>query len=104
LWTGNVSRNKSALVAWRTVCLPKAEGGLGFFDIKAHNNSYLAKQIWNIHLKADSIWIQWVHHYYVPTPFGTLQHPQVPHLYGNPSSAFEINLWRWEVVNPILSF
>jgi exonuclease III len=65
LWTGNVSRSKSSLVAWRTVCLPKAEGGLGFFDIKARNSSCLAKQIWNIHLKADSIWIQWVHHYYL---------------------------------------
>ncbi|XP_011016272.1 PREDICTED: uncharacterized protein LOC105119785, partial [Populus euphratica] len=65
LWTGNVSRSKSALVAWRTVCLPKVEGGLGLFDIKACNNSYLAKHIWNIHLKADSIWIQWVHHYYL---------------------------------------
>ena len=67
LWTGTFSRNKSALVAWRTVCLPKNEGGSGLFDIKARNNSFLAKQLWNIHLKADSIWIQWVHHYYLHT-------------------------------------
>jgi len=67
LWTGSVSRNKSALVAWRMVCLPKNKGGLGLFDIRARNNSFLAKQLWNIHLKADSIWIQWVHHFYLHT-------------------------------------
>jgi hypothetical protein len=65
LWTGTVFRNKSALVAWRMVCLPKDEGGLGLFDLKARNNSFRAKHIWNIHLKADTIWIQWVHHYYI---------------------------------------
>jgi len=65
LWTGTVSRNKSALVAWRMVCLPKDEGGLGLFDLRARNNSFLAKHIWNIHLKSDTIWIQWVHHYYI---------------------------------------
>jgi len=67
LWTGSASRNKSARVAWHTVCLPKSEGGLGLFDIRARNNSFLAKQLWNIHLKTDSIWIQWVHHFYLHT-------------------------------------
>ncbi|XP_073267824.1 uncharacterized protein [Populus alba] len=64
-WTGNTLRSKSALVKWHTVCLPKTEGGLGFFDIKSCNNSFLAKLIWNIHLNTDSIWIKWVHHYYL---------------------------------------
>jgi len=35
------------------------------FDIKARNKCFLAKQLWNIHLKTDSIWIQWIHHYYI---------------------------------------
>jgi hypothetical protein len=43
------------LVAWKHICLPKAEGGLGLYDIKARNNCFLAKQLWNIHLKSDSI-------------------------------------------------
>jgi hypothetical protein len=65
------------LVAWCTVCLPKNEGGLSLFDIRARNNSFLAKQIWNIYLKADSIWIQWVHHYYLHTHsiWDTTAHP-----------------------------
>ena len=65
LWTGNMLRSKSALVAWKQACLPKDEGGLGIYDIKARNDSFFAKHLWNIHLKADSLWIRWVCHYYI---------------------------------------
>ena len=65
LWTGNIGRNGSALVAWKFLCLPKVEGGLGLFDFKARNRSFLTKQLWNLHLKTDSVWIRWVHHYYL---------------------------------------
>jgi hypothetical protein len=65
LWTGDMRRSKSALVAWKQVCLPKDEGGLGIHDIKARNDSFFAKHLWNIHLKADSLWIRWVSHYYI---------------------------------------
>jgi len=65
LWTGDVRKSTSALVAWKYVCLPKAEGGLRLFDIKARNMSFLVKQLWNIHLKFDSVWIRWVHHFYL---------------------------------------
>jgi hypothetical protein len=65
LWTGDMLRSKFALVAWKQVCLPKDEGGLGVHDIKARNDSFFAKQLWNIHLKVDSLWIRWVDHYYI---------------------------------------
>jgi hypothetical protein len=35
--------------------MPKTEGGLGLFDLKARNISFLGKHLWNIHLKIDSI-------------------------------------------------
>uniref|UniRef100_A0A6N2LZA0 Reverse transcriptase domain-containing protein n=1 Tax=Salix viminalis TaxID=40686 RepID=A0A6N2LZA0_SALVM len=41
LWIGNVQKSHSALVAWKNVCLPKQEGGVGLFDIKARNKSFL---------------------------------------------------------------
>ena len=65
LWTGDVLRSKSVLVAWKQVCLPKDEGGLAVLDIKARNDSFFAKHLWNIHLKSDSLWIRWVDHYYI---------------------------------------
>ena len=45
--------------------MPKAEGGLGLFYLKARNISFFAKQLWNIHLKTDFVWIRWVHHFYL---------------------------------------
>ena len=65
LWTGDMLKSKSALVAWKQVCLPKDEGGLGIHDIKARNDSFFAKHLWNIHSKTDSLWIRWVSHYYI---------------------------------------
>ena len=65
LWTGDVRRSTLTLVAWKTVCMPKAEGGLGLFDLCAHNRSFLGKQLWHIHLKTDSVWIRWIHHFYL---------------------------------------
>ena len=38
-------RSKSALVAWKQGCLPKDEGGLAVFDIKARNDSFFAKHL-----------------------------------------------------------
>ena len=64
LWSGCTGK-RNALVAWKHVCLPKKEGGLGLLDLKARSKSVLASHIWNIHLKAESIWIQWVHHVYL---------------------------------------
>jgi hypothetical protein len=47
------------------VCLPKQEGGLALLDIRARNKGFLVKQLWNFHLKTDSLWIRWVAHYYL---------------------------------------
>ena len=62
---GNTLRNKSASVAWKDVCLPKNEGSLDLFDIKARNKCFLAKQLWNIHLKTNYVWIKSVHQYFL---------------------------------------
>jgi hypothetical protein len=68
LWTGDTCKSKSALiVAWKSVCLPKNEGGLGLLDIQVSNNCFIAKHLWNIHLKQDFIWIRWIHHFYLVT-------------------------------------
>jgi hypothetical protein len=65
LWSGNINSHNSTAVAWKKTCLPKYEGGLGLLDIKARNKSFLAKQLWNIHLKTNFIWILWIHHFYL---------------------------------------
>ncbi|KAK6143840.1 hypothetical protein DH2020_024188 [Rehmannia glutinosa] len=54
-----------AHIAWTTICLPKDEGGLGIRDLQAWNHSLLAKTLWNIHARKDSLWYRWIHHYYL---------------------------------------
>ena len=65
LWTGDFRKNNFAPVAWKDICMPKTEGGLNIFDLKVVNYCYLAKHLWDIHLKADSLWIKWISHYYL---------------------------------------
>ncbi|XP_042012244.1 uncharacterized protein LOC121760673 [Salvia splendens] len=48
-------------VSWKDLCLPKDEGGLGFRDLGAWNKALLARNLWNIHVKKDSLWIKWIH-------------------------------------------
>lgn len=48
-------------VAWKTVCLSKDKGGLQLRDISTWNKALLAKTLWNIHTKNDSLRIQWIH-------------------------------------------
>jgi len=43
LWTRNTARRKSALVAWKHICLLKDEGGLVLYAIKARNHCFIAK-------------------------------------------------------------
>lgn len=60
LWGSKVSR-----VAWRQVCLPKEEGGLGLLDLKTWNKALLAKTLWNIHSKKDTLWVRWVNEFFL---------------------------------------
>lgn len=52
-------------VAWTTICLPKVEGGLGIWDLVVLNYLLLAKILWNIHAKKDTLWYHWIQHYYM---------------------------------------
>ncbi|XP_042003862.1 uncharacterized protein LOC121752840 [Salvia splendens] len=52
-------------IAWMDLCPPKDECGLGFRDLGAWNKALLARMLWNIHLKKGSLWIKWVHSYFL---------------------------------------
>ena len=43
----------------------KERRGLGLLYLKVRSIFVLAGHIWNIHLIADLIWIQWVHYVYL---------------------------------------
>ncbi|KAL0289337.1 UNVERIFIED_CONTAM: hypothetical protein Sangu_2619800 [Sesamum angustifolium] len=52
--------SKRAPVAWEDICHPKNEGGLGIRHTQTWNVALLARVLWNIHRKADTLWVQWV--------------------------------------------
>ncbi|XP_073029325.1 uncharacterized protein [Primulina eburnea] len=51
-------------IAWDVLCKPCDDGGMGLKNLKAWNKALLAKTLWKIHLKKDSLWIRWVNHIY----------------------------------------
>lgn len=57
--------NKMAVVAWDDLCMPIEEGGLGLRNYNTWNYAFIAKALWNIHSKKDTLWVQWIHEYYL---------------------------------------
>lgn len=50
-------------VAWKDVCKPKDEGGLGIRSIQTRNKTLTAFHIWSILTNRDSLWVKWIHTY-----------------------------------------
>ncbi|CAH9084953.1 unnamed protein product [Cuscuta europaea] len=60
LWGGKFTK-----VAWDDICLPKEEGGLGIHNAKIWNHALLARTLWDVHLKKDTLWVRWVNGVYL---------------------------------------
>lgn len=59
LWTGPELKTTGAKVAWRDICKPLKEGGLGIRDLKEVNLVYGLKLIWRM-LVGGSLWGKWI--------------------------------------------
>ncbi|KAJ0568029.1 putative RNA-directed DNA polymerase [Helianthus annuus] len=63
LWgNGNGSKGR-AKVAWKEVCIPKIEGGLGIRRISEVNKSLMAYHIYSLIAGRESLWTNWVRNY-----------------------------------------
>ncbi|GJR75133.1 RNA-directed DNA polymerase, eukaryota, reverse transcriptase zinc-binding domain protein [Tanacetum coccineum] len=58
LWSNGDTAKGKAKVSWKQVCMPKEFGGLGIKDLKRWNEALLAKHLWNIASKKDSLWVK----------------------------------------------
>ncbi|XP_062110392.1 uncharacterized protein LOC133822162 [Humulus lupulus] len=65
LWGASVTRSKLHLASWQQVCLPKAYGGLGHRDGASWNRALLAKYVWAVTTKQDTLRVKWVQHVYL---------------------------------------
>ncbi|CAH1421056.1 unnamed protein product [Lactuca virosa] len=48
LWSGGDLKKGSAKIAWKMVCRPKDEGGLGIRNLQTSNEALLSRQIWRL--------------------------------------------------------
>ncbi|CAH1422484.1 unnamed protein product [Lactuca virosa] len=64
LWNGGDLKKGSAKIAWKMVCRPKEEGGLGIRNLQTWNEALLSRQIWRLFTATSSLWVDWVkiHH------------------------------------------
>ncbi|KAL2237584.1 UNVERIFIED_CONTAM: hypothetical protein Sindi_0950100 [Sesamum indicum] len=61
LWKGTTNSGY-AKVAWKDLCRPKDEGGIGFKDIAILNRTLMTKKLCDI-IRCDrtSIWVEWLY-------------------------------------------
>ncbi|KAL2228518.1 UNVERIFIED_CONTAM: hypothetical protein Sindi_1831500 [Sesamum indicum] len=61
LWKGTTNSGY-AKVAWKDLCRPKDEGGLGFKDISILNRAFMTKKLCDI-IRCDrtSVWVKWLY-------------------------------------------
>ncbi|XP_058775436.1 uncharacterized protein LOC131649698 [Vicia villosa] len=65
LWTGKDTISRKSLIAWSTICKPLKYGGLGIIKLKTWNACTMLKLLWNICNKPESLWVKWVHSYFL---------------------------------------
>ncbi|XP_062080565.1 uncharacterized protein LOC133785332 [Humulus lupulus] len=65
LWGAKGNRSKLHLSSWEQVYLPKSMGGIGFKEGSKWNATLMAKYIWAISTKQDSLWVKWVETIYL---------------------------------------
>lgn len=66
LWSQGELKRGSAKVAWKYICLPKSEGGLGIKSLKFWNKALMATHNWKIISNKESLWVKWIHVYRLP--------------------------------------
>ncbi|GJX76493.1 RNA-directed DNA polymerase, eukaryota, reverse transcriptase zinc-binding domain protein [Tanacetum coccineum] len=71
VWSKNDAAKGIASVAWKEVCRPKDEGGLGLKSLKVINHALMVKHLWNIASKKDSLWVKWLNVYRIKGMWGT---------------------------------
>ncbi|KAJ9536622.1 hypothetical protein OSB04_un000171 [Centaurea solstitialis] len=65
LWAQGDSSKGKCKVSWVAVCRPISNGGLGFKRIGAWNRAFIAKHIWDLLTRRNSLWVNWIRRYYI---------------------------------------
>ena len=64
IWKGSELSRGGAKVAWKDLCTPKKEGGLGLIDLEAWKSEAMCRHIWHLFSDKDqSMWTSWIRTY-----------------------------------------
>ena len=61
LWSNGDLHKGKAKVAWKDICQPKQNGGLGLKPLEQWNDALLVKHLWNVASGKDSLWVKWIY-------------------------------------------
>ncbi|KAK1318896.1 hypothetical protein QJS10_CPB04g01152 [Acorus calamus] len=65
LWGGPTLKKAMHHVDWKTICLPKQEGGLGIKGLKDWAKGSLGAKFWEIATRRSSLWVDWIYCRYI---------------------------------------
>nr|ABD96942.1 hypothetical protein [Tarenaya spinosa] len=60
LWKNSIEVRSKARIAWKLVCQPKEEGGLGIRRLEDFSSIFRLKSIWMIFKESGSLWVAWL--------------------------------------------
>lgn len=60
LWKNKAGSASGARVAWKDICKPKDEGGLGIRLLEEFEVVFRLKRIWNFFSNSGSLWVAWL--------------------------------------------
>ncbi|XP_074271245.1 uncharacterized protein LOC141595173 [Silene latifolia] len=63
LWGIDTGQRRHVFKSWKSLCMPKQEGGMGIMDISSWNMSQMVSWIWKLVYRPRSLWARWTQHY-----------------------------------------
>ncbi|KAL4370603.1 hypothetical protein AHAS_Ahas06G0082300 [Arachis hypogaea] len=64
IWGDEPNKKRLHLIGWKTMCLPRHEGGLGFRKLSSMNDAFLIKVLWQMDENPEQMWVKVLKHKY----------------------------------------
>ncbi|KAJ8419242.1 hypothetical protein Cgig2_001643 [Carnegiea gigantea] len=65
LWSGAAKFKRVPHLSWQQACFYRSQGGPGIKDYAIWNKALIAKLVWALAHKKDTLWVRWVHGRYL---------------------------------------
>ncbi|KAI5400658.1 hypothetical protein KIW84_065516 [Lathyrus oleraceus] len=114
LWSGKECFTRKAPIPWDHISDPVSADGLNLIYLKDWNKTTIGKLLWNVFVKKDRLWINWVHLYYlekkdvatyIPKTANKYETKKIYHLFRGPIPKVSWrNLFYGNIARPRVTF